>query len=79
MAFDRASQDPKSNYELKELWLDLIVNYNIIATTSKVPSTKYRDTAKGGLGGGNEALATARYNTMLSAFTEAGKTAEIPG
>jgi len=56
-----------------------IVNYNIIATTSKVPSTKYRDTAKGGLGGGNEALATARYNTMLSAFTEAGKTAEIPG
>ena len=30
MAFDRASQDPKSNYELKELWLDLIVNYNII-------------------------------------------------
>lgn len=30
MAFDRASQDPKSNYELKELWLDLIVNNNII-------------------------------------------------
>ena len=30
MPFDRASQDPKSNYELKELWLDLIVNNNII-------------------------------------------------
>jgi len=30
MPFDGASQDPKSKYELKELWLDLIVNYNVI-------------------------------------------------
>jgi hypothetical protein len=53
------------------------VNYNIIATTSKVPSTKYRD--NGGLGGGNKALAKARYDTMYSSFAEAGKAAGIPG
>jgi len=49
------------------------VNYNIIATTSKVPSTLYRRS------GGNKALAKARYDKMYASFAEAGKNAGIPG
>lgn len=49
------------------------VNYNIIATTSKVPSTLYYGQ------GGNKALAKARYDKMYASFAEAGKNAGIPG
>ena len=49
-----------------------LVNYTIISTTSKVPSTVFAGK------GGNNKLAQERYKSMKTAFTNAGKALDFP-